>query len=111
MHDLISDKVLSEVNDKIERIKQRTQRQASVFKSLQEEVQQINFDHIFKDARLLKHIRKIMTGKASPHKTATLKIPEKSDHNNTKMCSRRNSTDSPSESSVNVSISSKYIIN
>ena len=61
MQDLISDEVLNEINDKIEQIKSRTQRQHNVFKELQTEVKTINFDTLFKDPVLLKNIRKIMT--------------------------------------------------
>lgn len=61
MQDLISDEVLNGINDKIEQIKSRTQRQHNVFKELQTEVKTINFDMLFKDPVLLKNIRKIMT--------------------------------------------------
>ena len=61
MKDLISDKTLIDANDKIDLIKQRTMDQTDVFKVLQKEVSKINFDHIFKDPRMLKNIRKTMT--------------------------------------------------
>ena len=64
MKDLISDDVLTELNEKIEEIKQRTRDQSSVFNLLQEEVQQIDFNMVFKDTRLLKKVRNIMTGKS-----------------------------------------------
>ena len=63
MQDLISDNILNEINDKIELIKSRTQKQHNVFKELQQEVKTINFDTLFKDPVLLKNIRKIMTNK------------------------------------------------
>ena len=64
MNDVISDHVLNQLNGKIEQIKQRTREQSKVFNQLQEEVQHIDFDLVFKDTRLLKKVRNIMTGKS-----------------------------------------------
>ena len=106
MKDLISDDVLTELNEKIEEIKQRTRDQSSVFNLLQEEVQQIDFDMVFKDTRLLKKVRNIMTGKSK-----MLKEKEKK-QSPSKQTSQRGDPDKSqgSDDSISdISISAMYL--
>lgn len=61
MNEIISDEVLQVVNQQIQFIKERTKTQALVFDILKQEVQQIDFPELFKDATMLKKIYQIMT--------------------------------------------------
>ena len=106
MKDLISDDVLNELNEKIEEIKQRTRDQSSVFNLLQEEVQQIDFDMVFKDTRLLKKVRDIMTGKSKMVKE------KKKEQSTSKRGSQRGDPDKSQGSDDNISdisISAMYL--
>ena len=60
MKEILSDKALEKVNMQIATVREKTTRQAKVLAALKQVVDKIDFQEVFKDARILKKIYRIM---------------------------------------------------
>ena len=61
MEELIEDEVLEKLKSRLHQIEMKAKTHASVFNTLKQEIQSLDFGEIFKDAEKLKQIHKIMT--------------------------------------------------